>query len=129
MGGAFIEAGRHGFGSPRLLALFFIIVEGFDQAGEHFRRSLEERLGLRLSDFSNVFAQMIDELAHLSFEFLRVVNRVIPGKGFHTNDAFLEAEVVFIVFRQCFARKAFWGVARQCLAPQPDQFHAPAPAR
>jgi hypothetical protein len=34
---------------------------------------------------------MIDELTHLSFDFLRVVNGVILGRGFHTSGAFLEA--------------------------------------
>jgi hypothetical protein len=34
---------------------------------------------------------MIDEFAQLSFDFLRVVNRVSLGRGVHTSGAFLEA--------------------------------------
>src|ERR1017187_6068818 len=102
--------GRHELSSPRRFAFFLIIVEGFDQAGEHFRRSLEQRLGLRLRDFSNVFAQMLDELTHLSFDFLRVMNRVILGRRFHISGAFLEAWWFFtcstIFCRPAFLRKA-----------------------
>ena len=49
---------RYGFSAPRRFVFFLIIVEGSDQAGEHCRRSLEERLGLRLRDFPNVLANM-----------------------------------------------------------------------
>jgi len=41
MGGSFFRAGRDGFNSPRRFGFVLIIVEGFDQAGEHFRRGLE----------------------------------------------------------------------------------------
>ena len=88
MGGSFIRTGRRGFSSPRRFALFLVIVEGFDQAGEHFRRGLEERLGLWLRDFPNVLAQMLNELTHPSFDFVRVVNGVILGGGFHVFRAF-----------------------------------------
>ena len=77
--GYVFRAERLALGLPRLFAFLLIIVEGFDQPGEHFRRSLEKRLSLRLRDFSNICAQMIDKLTHLSFDFLRVVNGVILG--------------------------------------------------
>src|ERR1035437_1637581 len=87
---------RYGFSAPRRFVFFLIIVEGSDQAGEHCRRSLEERLGLRLRDFPNVLAQMLDELAHPSLDFPRVVNRVIFGREFHTTGEVLEAWAFFI---------------------------------
>ena len=83
MGGSFLRTGRRGFSSPGRFALFLVIVEGFDQADEHFRRSLEKRLGLWRRDFTNVLAQVLDELTHPSLDFLRVVNGVILGGGFH----------------------------------------------
>src|ERR1039457_6084486 len=84
---------------PRRFGFLLIIVEGFDQAREHFRRSLEQRLGLRLRDSSNVFAQMIDELTHLGFDLLRVANGIIFQRGVHTSGAFLEAWVLFLCVR------------------------------
>src|ERR1035437_2803822 len=95
MRGPFLRAGRRGFSSPRRFALFLVIVEGFDQADEHLRRSLEERLGLRLRDFLNVLAEMLDELAHPSLDFLRVVKGVILRREFHTSRPFLEAWCCF----------------------------------
>src|ERR1017187_1974830 len=94
MGGSLLRAGRRGFSSPRCFALILVIVERFDQAGQHFRRSLEERLDLWVRDFTNVLAQMLDELRHPSLDFLRVVNGVILGGGVH----------VFWDFSQCSAR-------------------------
>src|ERR1035438_4308834 len=90
MGGSFLRAGRPGFRLPRRFALFLVIVEGFYQADEHLRRSLEERLGLWLRDFTNVLAQMLDELTHPSPDFLRMVNGVILRREFHVSRPFLE---------------------------------------
>src|ERR1039458_4738263 len=106
MGGSLLRAGRRGFSSPRRFALFLVIVEGFDQAAEHFRRSLEECLGLRLRDFPNVLAQMLDELAHPSLNFPRVVNRVVFGREFHTSGEFIEAWRLFTWFRQVFCQRS-----------------------
>src|ERR1035441_2089597 len=95
MGGSLLRAGRRGFSSPRRFALFLVIVEGFYQAGEHFRRSLEERLGLWLRDFTDVLAQMLDELTHPSLDFLRMVNGVILRREFHASRPFLETWCLF----------------------------------
>src|ERR1039458_10752858 len=95
MGGSLLRAERRGFSAPRHFALFLVIVEGFDQAGEHFRRSLEERLGLWFRDFTNVLAQMLDELTHPSLDFLRMVNGVIPRREFHASRPFLETWCFF----------------------------------
>ena len=94
MCGSLLRVGRRGFSSPRCFALILVIVEGFDQSDQHFRRCLEERLGLWLRNFTNVLAQMLDELTHPGLDFLRVVNSVILGGGVH----------VFRDFSQCFAR-------------------------
>src|ERR1039457_318068 len=94
---------------PRRFGFLLIIVEGFDQAREHFRRSLEQRLGLRLRDFSNVFAQMIDELTHLSFYIMRMTNGIIFQRGVHTSGAFLEAWLLFIWLRPLFLSAGFIG--------------------
>src|ERR1035438_2853942 len=99
MGGSLLRAGRRGFSSPSRFALFLVIVEGFDQAGEHFRRSLEERLGLWLRDFTNVLAQTLDELAHPSLDFLRVVNGVVLRREFHASRPFLETSWFFSLRR------------------------------
>src|ERR1017187_8266432 len=95
MGGSLLRAGRRGLSSPSRFVLFLVIVEGFDQAGEHFRRSLQERLGLWLRDFTNVLAQMLDELTHPSLDLLRVVHGVIFGRVFHTSGELLEAWRLF----------------------------------
>ena len=87
MGGPFLRAGRHGFGSPRRFAAFLVVVEGLDQASQHFCRGLEKRLGLRLWDFFNVFAQVINELTHPDLDLLRVPNGVYLGGWFHTSTA------------------------------------------
>jgi hypothetical protein len=79
MGNSPSGPGRLGLGAPRRFAPIRIIVEGFDQAGEHFRGRLEERLNLRFRDFFYVLAQMPDELPHPSPDLLRVVNRLIFG--------------------------------------------------
>ena len=91
--------GRRAFRVPHRLAFYRIIVQGLGQAGKHIRRSLEQRLGLRFRDFFNVRAQMVDKLTQLSLEFLHVVNRIVPGNGFHASDAFLEAWLFFAWFR------------------------------
>ena len=77
IGGAFLRAVRRGFRSPRRFNGLLVVVEGLDQASEHFCRSFKQCLGLRLRYLANVVAQMIDELAHLSFDFFRVVYGVI----------------------------------------------------
>src|ERR1035441_8141672 len=95
MRGSLLRAGRRGFSSPSRFALFLVIVKGFDQAGEHFRRSLEERLGLWLRDFTTVLAQMLDELTHPSLDFLRMVNGAILRREFHASRPFLETWCFF----------------------------------
>src|ERR1039457_5193527 len=94
MGGSLLRAGRRGLSSPSRFVLFLVIVEGFDQAGEHFRRSLEERLGFWLRDFTNVLAQMLDELTHPSLDFLRMVDGVILRREFHASRTFLDRKSV-----------------------------------
>src|ERR1039457_691696 len=109
MGASFFWERRYRRSSPRRFAFLLVIVEGFDQAGEHFRRSLEQRLGLRLRDFSNVFTQMFDDLTHLSFYFMRVANGIIFQRGIHTSGAFLEAWLLFIWLRPLFLSAGFIG--------------------
>src|ERR1035438_497024 len=95
MGGSLLRAGRRGFSSPSRFALFLVIVEGFDLAGEHFRRSLEEGLGLLLREFGNLLSQMLDELTHPSLDFLRVVNGVILRRELHASRPFPETWCFF----------------------------------
>src|ERR1017187_9605559 len=109
MDASFFWRCRYRCSSPRRFGFLLIIVEGFDQAGEHFCRSLEQRLGLRLGDFANVFAQMINELTHLSFDFLRVANGIIFRRGVHISGAFLEAWLLSIWLRPLFLSAGFIG--------------------
>src|ERR1035441_5401883 len=95
MGGSLLWAGGLGFSSPGRFALILVIVEGFDQTGEHFHRSLEKGHGLWLRDFANVLAQMLDKLTHPSLDFLRVVNGVILRREFHASRPFLETWCFF----------------------------------
>src|ERR1017187_2869065 len=95
MRGSLLRVGRLGFSSPSRFALFLVIVESFDQASEHFRGSLEERLGLWLRDFANVLAQMLDELTHPSFDFLRMANGAILRREFHAYRPFPETWCFF----------------------------------
>src|ERR1022692_4490753 len=95
MGGFLLRAGRHGFSSPGRFALLLVIVEGFDQAGEHLLRSFKERLGFWLRDFPNILAQMLDELTHPSLDLPRVVNRINLRREFHTSRPFLETWCFF----------------------------------
>src|ERR1039458_7516044 len=103
---------RYRRSSPRRFGFLLIIVKGFDQASEHFRRSLEQRLGLRLRDSSNVFAQMIDDLPHLRFDFMRMANGIIFQRGVHTSGAFFEVWLVFIWFLPFCCPQALSGAAR-----------------
>src|ERR1035441_2453955 len=102
MGGSLLRAERRGFSSPRHFALFLVIVEGFDQAGEHFRRSLEERLGFWLRDSPDVLAQVLDELMHPSLDFPRVVNEVILRREFHASRPLPETWCFFTWPRRLF---------------------------
>src|ERR1039458_10109314 len=102
MGGFLLRAGRRGVSSPGRFALLLVIGEGSNQAGEHLRGSLEERLGLWLRDFTNVPAQMLDELTHPSLDLPRVVNGIILRREFHTSRPFLETWCFFTWPRPLF---------------------------
>src|ERR1039458_7529796 len=102
MGGFLLRAGRRGVSSPGRFALLLVIGEGSNQAGEHLRGSLEERLGLWLRDFTNVPAQMLDEPTHPSLDLLRVVNGIILRREFHPSRPFLETWCFFTWPRPLF---------------------------
>src|ERR1039457_7129859 len=83
MGGSSSPLGRCGVRLPGRFALLLIVIESFDQPGEHFRRCLEERLGFRFDDLANVLAQMLNELTHVGLDFPGVMNWITVWSGFH----------------------------------------------